>query len=72
MRYFVLCGRGPVRCVLEVWESGRSKGRTELPGIDPDKDFVLAPAAALDRRVRWKALDERHALAGFPVRSAAA
>ncbi|MFI7700671.1 DUF6544 family protein [Nonomuraea sp. NPDC049480] len=30
-------------------------------------EFVLSPAAALDPRVRWKPLDERHAMAGFPV-----
>ncbi|MEV1249425.1 DUF6544 family protein [Nonomuraea sp. NPDC050022] len=30
-------------------------------------EFVLAPAAALDPRVRWKSLDDRHALASIPV-----
>ncbi|MFF4615535.1 DUF6544 family protein [Nonomuraea jabiensis] len=33
-------------------------------------EFVLAPAAALDPRVRWKALDGRRAVAGLPVGSA--
>ncbi|TYB64881.1 hypothetical protein FXF51_20785 [Nonomuraea sp. PA05] len=30
-------------------------------------ELVLAPAAALDPRVRWKALDERHAVAAMPI-----
>ncbi|MFI7643964.1 DUF6544 family protein [Nonomuraea sp. NPDC049400] len=32
-------------------------------------EFVLAPAAALDPRVGWKALDERHAVATLPIGS---
>ncbi|MGR6918232.1 DUF6544 family protein [[Actinomadura] parvosata] len=30
-------------------------------------EFVLAPAAALDPRVRWKALDDRQAVATLPI-----
>ncbi|MFC4119949.1 DUF6544 family protein [Nonomuraea zeae] len=30
-------------------------------------ELVLAPAAALDPRVRWKALDEHHAVATVPI-----
>ncbi|GAA3561162.1 hypothetical protein GCM10022419_047250 [Nonomuraea rosea] len=30
-------------------------------------EIVMAPAAALDPRVRWKALDEQHAVATVPI-----
>ncbi|MEU7746046.1 DUF6544 family protein [Nonomuraea sp. NPDC049158] len=30
-------------------------------------EFVMAPAAALDPRIRWKPIDDRHAVASLPV-----